>query len=252
MLGVPSADAEHLYELASIVYPGGTENSGLGPGRLRLGHAAAVELQEYFTPLIEQRARRPHDDLISMMAEGERRGAFTREECVASIMILLDAGHSTTLSLISKGTHTLIRHPEQWDLLRSDPEGLGACATEECLRYDPSLKLVPARVAKQDVEFGGKEIGVGDAVAYAIASANRDPRVFTSPDTFDITRSPNPHIAFGGGIHHCLGSALARTEGQEAFKALARNFPRLRIEDDVEYVPNIFQHMLTELRVSWD
>ncbi len=252
MLGVPSADAEHLYDLASVVYAGGTENQGLGPPRLRIGHAAAVELQEYFTPLIEERMRAPREDLISMMADGEHRGVFTRQECIASLMIFLDAGHSTTLSMISKGTLAFIRHPEQWELLRSDPEGLGASATEECLRYDPPLKMVPSRIATRDVEFGGKQIRAGANVAYAIAAANRDPRAFADPDSFDITRSPNPHVAFAGGIHHCIGSALARIEGQEAFKALARNFPQLRLEREVAYVPNPVQHMLTELHVCWD
>ena len=112
--------------------------------------------------------------------------------------------------------------------------------------------MMPVRIAAQDVELGGKLIRAGDDVAYVIASANRDPRVFADPDTFDITRSPNPHVAFGGGIHHCIGAALARIEGQEAFKALARSFSRLRLQREVEYVPNTIHHMLTALHVSWD
>jgi cytochrome P450 len=247
MLGIPSADAPRLHELAATAL-----EVGFGPHRLRAEHAASVELWEYFTPLIEARANEPQDDLVSMLADGERRSVFTRPQCLGSIMHLLEAGHSTTLSLISKGTLAFIRNPDQWDLLRSDPEGLAASATEECLRYDPPLKMMPLRIATKDVELGGKLIRAGDDVAYVIASANRDPRAFADPDTFEIARSPNPHVAFGGGIHHCIGAALARVEGQEAFKALARTFPRLRLEREVEYVPHAVHHMVAELHVGWE
>lgn len=247
MLGVPSDDAAHLHALASAAL-----EVGLGPERLRVAHDAAVELRAYFTPLIEARAKEPREDLISMLADGERSGAFTRETCLGSLMHLLDAGHSTTLGLISGGLLSFIRNPDQWDLLRADPEGLAASATEECLRYEPPLKMLPTRVATQDVELGGRTLRQGETVSYVCASANRDPRVFEDPETFDVTRSPNPHVAFGGGIHHCLGAALARVEGQEALKALARSFPRLHLEQDVGYVQNVVRHMLTGLHVSWD
>jgi cytochrome P450 len=249
MLGVPHDDAPRLHELAEA---GLDALRRFAPRRLRETYDASVELWEYFTPLIEARTKEPREDLISMLADGERRGEFTREQCLASLMHLLDAGHSTTLGLISKGTLAFIRNPEQWDLFRRDPNGLASSATEECLRYDPPLKMLPVRIAAQDVELGGKLIRAGDDVAYAIASANRDPRVFADPDRFDITRSPNPHVAFGGGIHHCIGAALARIEGQEAFKALARSFSQLRLQREVEYVPNTIHHMLSELHVSWD
>lgn len=247
MLGVPGDDAARLHALASAAI-----DVGIGPHRLRVAHEAAVELREYFTPLIEQRAKEPREDLISMLADGERRGVFTRETCLGSLMHLLDAGHSTTLGLISGGTLAFIRNPDQWDLLRSDPDGLAATATEECLRYEPSLKLLPTRIATQDLELGGKTIRAGETVSYVVASANRDPRAFDAPDTFDITRSPNPHVTFGGGFHHCLGAALARVEGQEAFKALARSFSRLQLDREPEYVTNVVRHMLTGLHVRWE
>lgn len=247
MLGVPREDAAHLHELTRA-----PRDAGFASNRIRVTYEAFVELWEYFTPLIETRAKQPREDLISMLADGERRGVFTREECLASITHVLEAGHETTLTLISNGTLAFIRNPEQWDLFRGDPEGLAASATEECLRYDPPLPMLFPRVATQNVELGGKLIRSGDAVAYAVASANRDPRVFADPDTFDITRSPNPHLAFGGGIHHCIGAALARVEGQEAFKALARTFTRLRLEREVEYIPVLGLHTVSELPVSWD
>jgi cytochrome P450 len=248
MLGVPTEDAAHLHSLAVEAI----DEAGNGPRRFRTVYAASLELQEYFTPLVEARSREPRDDLISMLADGERRGAFTRGQCLGSIAHLLEAGHSTTLGLISKGTLAFIRSPTQWDLLRSDPDGLAASATEECLRFDPPLKLLNDRTATRDVELGGQVIRSGENVTWVMASANRDPRVFALPDELDITREPNPHLAFGAGIHHCLGAALARIEGQEAFKALARSFRRLHLEGDVKFRPNPVHHMLTDLHVSWD
>jgi cytochrome P450 len=247
MLGVPSEDAEHLHQLSQV---------GLGdassPNRLREIYRANVELWDYFTPLINDRARNPREDLVSLLAEGEYRGTFTRETCLASIIHLLEAGHSTTIGLISKGILAFICNPAQWDLFRSHTESLAESATEECLRYDPPLKMMWVRVATKRVDLGEKLIQRGDDVAYVIASANRDPRVFVDPDTFDITRSPNPHVAFGGGIHHCLGAALARIEGQEVFKALARNFSRIRLEREVQYVPSLAHHKVADLHISWN
>jgi cytochrome P450 len=251
MLGVPADDAEYLYELAARVYPGGTDNHEYGGARLRVGVEAIVKLREYFTPLIEERERNPQDDLISMIAQGEAEGVYTREDALASIMILMDAGHTTTLNLISKGVLAFVRHPEQWDLLRSAPDDLAASALEEILRYDPPLKMVILRFTTQDVELSGTTIPAGDLVSYVIASANRDPRVFADPDVFDITRAPNPHVAFGGGIHHCLGAALARVSGQETFKALARSFPRLHLEQEPEWMIHPVHHMVTELQIGW-
>lgn len=252
MLGVPSEDAKLLYELAARVYPGGTDNQEYGSRRLRVGHDAITQLRDYFTPLIEERARNPREDLVSMIAEGEITGAFTREDALASIMILMDAGHTTTLNLISKGALAFIRHPEEWDLLRRDPDNLAPSALEEVLRYDPPLKMVILRFTTRDVELGGKVIRAGESVSYVIASANRDPEMFRDPDTFTITRSPNPHVAFGGGIHHCLGAALARVSGQETFKVLARNFPRLHLGCDVEWMIHPVHHMVRELHIRWD
>jgi len=252
MLGVPSEDAEHLYELAARVYPGGTDNHDYGGQRLRVGVEAIQKLREYFTPLLEERERDPQDDLISMIAQGETQGVYTREDALASIMILMDAGHTTTLNLISKGILAFVRNPEQWDLLRSDPDNLAASALEEILRYDPPLKMVILRYTTRDVELGGKKIPAGDSVSYVLASANRDPRAFEDPDTFDIARSPNPHVAFGGGIHHCLGAALARVSGQETFKALARNFPRLQLVEEPEWMIHPVHHMVRELQIGWN
>jgi cytochrome P450 len=153
---------------------------------------------------------------------------------------------------VCNGTLAFIRHSDQWQLLQEDPDGLAQRATEECLRYDPPLKGFQ-RIALEDVEVGGALIRRGDRTRWVISSANRDPRAFDEPDKFDITRRRNPHVAFGGGIHHCLGANLARLEGQEAFKALAERFPSLRLQSqELQYQPSIGVRTLESLLVSWN
>ncbi len=169
---------------------------------------------------------------------------------VANAVLLLLAGHETTINLICNGTLAFIRHPDQWALLQRDP-ALAVRATEECLRYDPPVKSLQ-RIAAQDVELGGKVIRSLDRVRWFLTSANRDPEKFAAPETFDITREPNLHVAFGSGIHHCLGATLARVEGQEAFKALAQRFPALHLEtEELEYQPSILFRSLKSLPVTF-
>jgi cytochrome P450 len=246
MLDIPLDDAPRLRDLVDVV----TTGAGVGPNRYRKIAAAFTELQDYFVPLIEARLTEPGDDLISLLADGERRGVFTRNQCLANSIFMIRAGHETTLNLISNGVLAFIRNPQQWDILRGDPEQTCGPATEECLRFEPTLTAT-SRVATADVELRGTTVRAGDDVMAVIAAANRDPRVFDDPDRFDITRSPNPHVGFGGGIHHCLGAALARVETQEALRVLAQTFPRLRLRtDDIEYLP-ITARFISSLPVEW-
>lgn len=165
-------------------------------------------------------------------------------------MLLLLAGHETTINLICNGALALIRHPEQWALLQASP-GLAVSATEECLRYDPPVKSLQ-RIAADDVEVRGNVLRKLDRARWFIPSANRDPAKFAEPDRFDITRDPNPHVAFGSGIHHCLGATLARVEGQEAFAALVDRFPALHLTtEELEYQPSITFRSLKALPVTW-
>jgi len=165
--------------------------------------------------------------------------------------LLLFAGHETTMNLICNGTLALLRHPDQWAQLCADPAGLSRLATEECLRFDPPVKSTQ-RIAAVDVERHGKVIKQGDRIRWIIAAANRDPRAFTEPDRFDMSRSPNPHVSFGSGVHYCLGATLARVEGQEVFRALAERFPNLRLDSDaLEYQPSVQFRSLKSLPVTW-
>jgi pimeloyl-[acyl-carrier protein] synthase len=144
-----------------------------------------------------------------------------------------------------------MHHPEQWERFKQDPVSLAEPATEECLRYDAPVKSIQ-RIASQDVELQGKLLRQDDRIRWFISSANRDPQKFPEPETFDITRDPNLHVAFGSGVHHCLGATLARLEGQEVFKALATRFPTLQLEsEDLSYQPSITFRSLKQLPVTW-
>jgi len=212
---------------------------------------AILTLKEYINPFVEARLANPGDDLLSLMANGERQGLVSRDEVVGNTILLLIAGHQTTINLIANGTLALMRHPAQWELLRDDPP-LIVRATEEVLRYDSPVKRAP-RIIAEDVEMHRKTLHRSERVLIVLSSANRDPRPFSDPDKLDITRYPNPHVAFGGGVHHCLGANLARLEGQEAIKALVQGFPPFRLEtEQLEYQPLLNLRALKSLLVSWN
>ena len=247
MMGVPYDDRDYLRELADkILWANRGESYRLRP--LTEGMRA---LLEYCAPLVEERMERSTNDFISVLVGGEKTGVMTRYQVLVNTALLLFAGHETTMNLICNGLLAFIRHPDQWARLRADPSGMARLAVEECLRYDPPVKSTQ-RVADRDVELGGKTIRRGDRIRWIMASANRDPEVFTDPDRFDISRDPNPHIAFGSGIHYCLGVTLARMEGQEVFRALAERFPRFTLEtNDLEYQPSLQFRSLKSLPVTW-
>jgi len=247
MMGVPPEDREHLRELADkLLYINRAE-----PDRLRPLTEGMRGMLEYVEPLVESRLAKPGADFISVLAQGERSGALTRHQVLVNTALLLFAGHETTMNLICNGTLALIRHPDQWARLRADPAAQAPSATEECLRYDPPVKSTQ-RIASDDVELRGKQVRKNDRIRWTIASANRDPAAFPEPDRFDIGRHPNPHVAFGAGIHFCLGVTLARLEGQEVFRGLAERFPVLHLAADrLEYQPSIQFRSLKALPVTW-
>jgi cytochrome P450 len=239
MMGVPNEDREHLRALADkLLYINRGESYRMKP--LMEGIHA---MMAYVEPKVGQRALVPQNDFISVLAAAETEGVFTRHQVLVNTALLLFAGHETTMNLICNGTLALLRHPGEWAKLCADPANLARLATEECLRYDPPVKSTQ-RIAATDVERHGKLIKKGDRIRWIMASANRDP--------FDLSRSPNPHVSFGSGIHYCLGATLARIEGQEVFRALAERFPSLRLDTDrLEYQPSIQFRSLKSLPVVW-
>ena len=247
MMGVPAADRPHVRKLAEkLLNIGRGEHDRMKP--LTEGMQGMID---YVSPLVDERLVNPGDDFISVLAAGEKKGVFTRHQVLVNTSLLLLAGHETTINLLCNGTLAFIRHPDQWALLKRDPKGRAELATEECLRYDAPVKSLQ-RLATQDVDMRGKVLRKDDRIRWFISSANRDPEAFAQPDRFDITRDPNPHVAFGSGVHHCLGATLARVEGQEVFKALAERFPSVHLQTEgLQYQPSITFRSLKALPVAW-
>jgi hypothetical protein len=227
MLGVPKEDRERLKtwsdELALFI------GSALAtPDKYeRAGHSI-MELSEYFRSLIAARRAHAHDDMLSALIAAEERDAvLSEDELVATCVLLLFAGHETTTNLIGNGLLGLLRDPDQLEVLRAEPS-LAPLAVEELLRYDgPTPAMV--RVAAEDMKIGDKRIKRGDRIFAIINAANRDPAQFADPDRLDLRREPNRHIAFGFGIHFCIGAPLARLEGQIAFATLLRRLSDLEL-----------------------
>lgn len=213
---------------------------------------ALLAARAYLTELIKVRRREPGEDLIShMTGQNEDGESLTDAEIINTGITLLTAGHETTTSLIGNGLITLLHHPDQWEQLKSDAT-LVKPAMEEALRYESPVSRQP-RLLKHDTELGGKLLRSGQMVFQMLGSANRGPRQFTSPDTFDIQRSPNRHIAFGQGIHFCIGAPLARAEGQIVFETLLRRLPDIRLMDPAPAwdVGKANSRLLSALRVTF-
>ena len=190
-----------------------------------------LEIRAYMRELVKQKRREPGEDLLSQLVAAESEGdRLSETELVNSSITLLVAGHETTTSLIGNGIYTLLRNPDQWQLLRNDPSLLTS-AIEEILRYESPVARQP-RLMKQDAEMDGKQIRQGQLVFQMLNAANRDPAYFTDPDRFDIRREKNRHIAFGLGNHFCVGAVLARTEGQIVFSAVLDRLPRIQLVDE--------------------
>jgi pimeloyl-[acyl-carrier protein] synthase len=241
MLGVPVEDHEQ-FKGWSLDLARGLDSILLGPeseiakrsGRAREG------LTEYMRGLIAARRAKPRADLLSALIAAEEAGdKLSEPELVATCILLLVAGHETTVNLIGNGMLALLRHPEQLALLRARPE-LIVTAVEELLRYDGPVQRT-ARTPTEDVTIADRLIAKGDIVMPFIGAADRDPAHFRDPERLEITRTENRHIAFGWGIHFCLGAPLARVEGQIAINTLVKRLPKLALATDQPE----FRHSLT-------
>lgn len=206
-------------------------------------------LRHYFRKLVHRRRGEPGDDLLGALIRATEEGdALTDEELLANSVLLLAAGHETTTNLIGNGIYTLLRHPDQWDLLRRQPE-LIESAVEELLRFETPVQWT-GRIAIEELEIGGQRIPAGQSVAMGVGAANRDPVYFTDPDRLDIRRAEARHVGFGQGIHFCLGAALARLEGQIAINTVLRRFPDLRLQEpEPQWLGNFTLRGLKSLRV---
>jgi cytochrome P450 len=195
----------------------------------RAANEAARQQERYFLDLLEQRRRRPGDDLMSLLLQGQAEGRLTAEEVCAQCTMLLGAGHITTMDQLGNTVLALLKNPEQLDRLRHDP-ALVRPAVEEGLRYDGTAQLLQ-RIARADLKLRGQMIREGDLLYLSLGAANRDPEVFIEPDRFDIGRADNRHLAFGAGRHLCLGMTLARRELEVSLGRLMQRMPRLRFDE---------------------
>jgi cytochrome P450 len=224
LLGVPEPDRASLGRgLTALLVPTTTEAEY---ARAKEASDAVVAMLE---ALVDTKQRRPGDDLVSGLLsarDGDQR--LDNQELLSTIFQLIVAGHDTTASLIGNSLVALFRNPEQLDRLRADPSRIPA-AVEECLRYDAPVPHATFRYAIEPVEIGDVTIPVGAQVIICLAAANRDGGRYERPDLLDIDRAEMRHLAFGHGIHHCLGAALARMEGQFALASLLHRFPQLRL-----------------------
>ena len=193
---------------------------------------AAAEFSQYVHELMVARKAHPGSDLISELAQVEEAGErLSAHELIATCVLLLNAGHEASVNGFGNGMVALLNNEKQRELLFSNPDKHGELAIEEFLRFDSPLQLFE-RTAKEDVEIGGVIIRKGEKIASLLGAANRDGNVFDNPDSMDITRTPNPHISFGGGIHFCIGAPLARLEMAIALPALIKRFPNLQLSNE--------------------
>ncbi len=248
MLGISPEDREQTRHWSENLL------SAQSPERMEEIRRNIGEFIAYLRDLFARKRETPGDDLISQLLQVEVDGdRLTEDEVLAMVFILFVAGHITTVNLIANGVFALLTNPEQAAKLRSDP-GLVTNAVEEVLRYYGPAETTTPRFAREDVELGGQAIAKGDALLVVLAAADRDPARFADPQAFDIAREDvNRHIAFGKGIHACLGAPLARLEGQVALATLFRRYPDLRLavpESEITWAPS-FLRSLTGLPLSF-
>ncbi|RKD69659.1 cytochrome P450 [Sinobaca qinghaiensis] len=247
MLGVPSEDRDKFRTWSNTLVEASND-----PGKAKKVQQHIEEFTTYLQEWIATRREHPKDDMISKLIQAEEAGdRLSEQELYGVVSLLIIAGHETTVNLIANGLFALMTHPEQMRMLQQQPE-LIRPAIEEMLRFEGPVEFSTDRWAAETLELQGKTIHKGDHVLVALDAANRDPEAFEDPDVFDITRRQSKHLAFGKGIHFCLGAPLARVEAEVAVHTLLEHFPGLQLDtavSDLEWRPGILMRGLTGLPV---
>jgi cytochrome P450 len=251
MLGVPAEDHEQFKAWSRVLARALDPEYMATEEQIQERIQAFMEFAQYFFGLFAARRAEPRDDLITALVQAEEAGdKLTEAELLSTCILLLVAGHETTVNLIGNGVLALLRYPEQAARWRAEPS-LTKNAVEEILRYDPPVQLT-GRVALTDLEIAGHPIAKGEQAVLLIGSANRDPEHFPEPDRLDLARPDTRHLSFGFGIHHCLGAPLARLEGQLALEAFVTRFPTAQLGvDEPEYKENVVLRGLAALPVTF-
>jgi cytochrome P450 len=218
--------------------------------RKRLAETATREFHDFLTDLKAERMRRPQDDLISHMIADEAAGGYQGDEFISTCMLILMAGHGSTIDVLGSGMHLLLQHPDAMQTLRAQPEGL-PLAIQEIFRYEPPLPFFH-RHATTEVELGGKIWPAGTTFGLLYGAANRDPAMFDDPDSFRIDRNPNRHLAFGQGAHLCLGNNIARLNMKVIFGTLLARFGQISLaEQPVTYKRGLSVRGPKALHIAW-
>ncbi|MCX2185374.1 cytochrome P450 [Streptomyces sp. SKN60] len=249
LLGVPYEHVDRLHAWSEVIF-------SLGGHSVEEVKEARGEIIGYLRGLIEQRREEPADDLLSVLVHARDEGQqLSEDELLDFAMIIMTVGHQSTANSLSTALFTLLHHPDQLALLRKKPELIPG-AVEELLRFNPFVFTgTQLRVATEDLTIGETGIRKGEAVIASLGSANHDAEVFADPDRFDVERTPNVHLSFGYGIHHCLGAQLARLEMQIALRTLIERLPdtlKLAVPADwLTWKTGLTARALVNLPVTW-
>lgn len=250
MLGVPAAD-RHRFRAWSDAFVSPARNEA----EWRQAEQLLIEFTDYLGEVFAERRQHPRQDLITALLQAEEAGdKLSEEELYSMVVLLIVAGHETTVNLIGNGTLALLQHPAQLAQLKADP-ALMPNAVEELLRYDGPVVRATLRFATEDTLLGGQLIRRGQAISVALTSANRDESQFPDAETIDFARNTERHLAFGFGIHYCVGAPLARMEGRIALNTLLQRCPHLRLTTAVDTLSWRFNPILRGLQhlpVTWD
>ncbi|KKB73057.1 cytochrome P450 [Bacillus glycinifermentans] len=231
MLGIPHEDQDTFRKWSDVIMEGVNN-----PHFEQQSEEVMIAFVDYLRDLIARRRKELKEDLISDLISVEVEGdVLSEHEMYALVFVLIIAGHETTVNLIGNGILALLHHPDQKAKLQNQPELIHS-AIEEMLRYDGPAEVSNIRWATEDAKLGGKTIRKGEMLFISFSSANRDPEKFADPDSFNITREANNHLAFGKGVHHCLGAPLARLEGEIAIGTLLRRMPDLRLKTNADFL----------------
>ena len=248
ILGVPDEDCPQLRHWSEEVV------RFFDPGRDDADKAraeqATKEFYEYLVDLLAAREKAPKDDLLSRLIERRDDGQLSQDELISTAMLILMAGHGSTIDVLGSGMHALLRFPDQHARLRADPS-LMKTAVQEMFRFESPLPFFH-RFATEETEVAGKTFAAGTRFGLLYGAANRDPERFENPDLFDVGRTPNRHMAFGGGGHFCLGNHLARLDMDVIFSTLNTRFSSIELADAApEYKPGLSVRGPKALRVAW-